>query len=279
MLLRANYAFHPFRLETIWVPVYRASVLPLRYVALPEGISLAENDTPDASLSHGAVALKLHMERSAFDGSLSYFNGYNPKPGLCAEQHGDAVNIVPTAYRMHVAGADFSTVRGAYGIRGEIAYRHSHKDHKDAVHIPNPDLFYIFGVDRTYGDFSLILQYMGRYVWDFERLAASENDRTHLVHELELYNRMFFSQLDEVTHGITFRPSWSLFHETMTIDMLGSYNLTTEEVYLKPKMSYDIVDDLSVTVGGEVYSGPDETLYGLLDSRLSALFLELKTSY
>ena len=278
-LVKTNYVFRPCRLEMIWIPTYRASVLPLEHVELPEGIVLAENDSPNADISHGAFAMKLNIEKASFDGSVSYFNGYNPLPGLCAEVTDQNIAIVPTAYRMQIIGADFSTSCGPYGLRGELAYRYPAEDHLMVKHVPNPDLQYVFGIDRSHGDFSLIVQYLGRYVWDYSHLEEPVSAEGCLGHELEIYNRMFFSQLEEMTHSISFRPSWSLFHETLDAEILGMYNLATEETYLKPKVSYDLVDDVTVTAGGELYAGPDDTLYGLLDTRMSAVFVECKTSF
>jgi hypothetical protein len=44
-------------------------------------------------------------------------------------------------------------------------------------------------------------------------------------------------------------------------------------------MSYDIADALTFTLGAELYSGPDDTLFGLIDSTLNSVFAELKASF
>ena len=61
--------------------------------------------------------------------------------------------------------------------------------------------------------------------------------------------------------------------------MAGLYNFTTEELLVKPKVSYDIADALRFTIGGELYAGPNGTLYDTIDETLSAVFVELKTSF
>jgi len=56
-------------------------------------------------------------------------------------------------------------------------------------------------------------------------------------------------------------------------------NLTSEEFLLRPKLTYDITDGIAFVLGGELYCGPDTTLFGTIDSYLSALFTELKISF
>jgi hypothetical protein len=56
-------------------------------------------------------------------------------------------------------------------------------------------------------------------------------------------------------------------------------NFTSREVLFRPKMSYDIADALTFTLGAELYSGPDDTLFELIDSTLNSVFVELKASF
>jgi hypothetical protein len=279
-LFRSFYNIQPFRIEAVWIPAYSASALPLRIAALPAGITLAEEEYPDANLKNSAAAVKLNFELASFDGSLSYFNASNPLPGINTVMPDSAtINVLPQAYRMHAAGADFSTTIGSFGLRGELAYKTPHKNHKKYIYIPNPDLQYIVGADKEFGDFSIIFQYVGRYVFDFEKLSKPQTSEEQLKYELALYNRLFSSQLDEISHAVSFRPAWTLMYETLNLELLGLYNFTTKEFFIKPKVTYDITDALTFTLGGELYTGSDETLYGTIDESLSAIFIELKTSF
>jgi len=278
-LIRSFCNVYPLRFEAIWVPSYSASALPTKYVSLPPGITLAEPDYPDVNLKNGACAIRLNIEMSSIDGSVSYFNGYNPLPGVHSEKEGEVVNLIPKAYRMHVVGADFSTTVGSFGLRGEFAYRKPYKDYKKYINVPNPDLQYIIGVDKEFGSFSLILQYLGKYVFDFSFLTKPETPDEIPFYKTALWNRMLGCQLEEMTHSVSCRPAWALMYETLDFEVLGMYNFTTEELFLKPKLTYDIADDLSFTIGGMLYSGPDETLFGMLDSRLSSVFTEIKVSF
>ncbi len=112
-------------------------------------------------------------------------------------------------YRIHNIGFDFSTTVSDYGLRGETAFLIPYEDH-EKIYIPSPELSYVAGIDRTIGDFSLILQYSGKYISDF----IKDDDRTGLS-PVELaaedLNRIISGQTDRITHSAVFRASLDLF--------------------------------------------------------------------
>jgi len=284
-LVRTWYNMHPIRLELIWIPNYAASVIPTDIIPMPSYIALNEAEYPDGNLDNSGLAIRVNFEKPSIDGSISYFNGYNPSPGLYLESleydSGNVIfNVEPKAYCMHVVGADFQTTIGSYGFRGEFAYRHPYEDYELHDYVPYPDLQYVLGFDKEFGpNTSLILQYMGRYVFDFEELVESTEPMKIGSFRLADKNRLIAFQTEEITHSISFRPARTFMYETLTAEVLGMYNFTTEEMMLRPKISYDITDDFTATIGGEIYSGPDESLYGSIDSYLSAAYFEIMVSF
>ncbi len=282
-LLRTFFNAHPVRIELIWVPFFRSSVVPTNLIPFPPGISLGDPDYPDARLKNGAVAAKLNLELPAFDLSLSYFNGHNPFAGISysiPDPLLPELDIFLKSFRVNVVGADFSTTVGGFGLRGEAAYRIPYEDPEYYVHIPNPDLHYVFGVDKEFsGGFSIIFQYIGRTVLDFTPLVAPPVFIPIPAYELELKNRIIFSQQYETSHAFSCRLGWNLLHETLNLEVVGLANVTTEEFLLRPRMAYDIADAFTFTLGGELYSGPADTLFDFIEDHLSSLFVELKISF
>jgi hypothetical protein len=285
-LIRSYYNLHPVRLEAIWIPVYSPSYIPTDLVPFPPGIFMSEPDYPDTRLKNSAFALRLNMEFPSIDGSISYFNGHNPMPGLTAEVPellvpNVALNVFHKSYRLHIAGADFSTViAGSWGLRGEVAYRRPHQDYKKFISIPNPDLQYVVGVDKeVMKNFNIIVQYIGRYVFDFEELDIPTNPADSPFYEIALKNRLISLQQYELSHSLSCRAAWELMNELLSIEVFGLVNITSNEALFRPKMTYDIADAFTFAFGAELYSGPDDTLFGLVDSTLSAVFVELKASF
>ncbi|MGD2246496.1 MAG: hypothetical protein PVI11_08125 [Candidatus Aminicenantes bacterium] len=287
-LLRAFYNARPVRFEFIWVPVFRSSVVPTDMIEFPPGITLGDLVYPDTSLENSAWAVKLNLELASIDGSFSYFDGHNPFPGISLDYllplPGSPVPgmmISLESYRMRVFGADFSTtVAGSFGLRGEIAYTRPLGDYISSAHIPNPDFRYVFGVDKEFsGNFSVILQYLGRYVYDFVPLVVPVDPVDIPAYELELTNRIITFQQYETSHSFSCRLGWNLLHEAMELELLGLVNLTSEEFFLRARMAYDIADAFTLTVGGELYSGPEDTLFDFIEDHLSSVFAELKISF
>ena len=285
-LIRSYYNLHSVRLEAIWIPVYSPSYIPTDIVPFPPGIFLDEPDYPDTRLKNSAFALRLNLELPSIDGSISYFNGHNPMPGIRAEVPevivpNLALNVFHKSYRMHTVGADFSTVvAGSWGLRGEVAYRRPYEDYKKFIHIPNPDLQYVVGLDKEIvKNFNLIFQYIGRYVFNFEELVKPTNPADFPSYEIALKNRLISFQQYEVSHSLSCRAAWELMNDLLSIEAFGLVNFTSNETLFRPKMTYDIADALTFALGAELYSGPDDTLFGLVDSTLSAVFVELKASF
>jgi hypothetical protein len=285
-LVRSYYNTHPVRFEFIWVPAYKPSYIPTDIIASSSGINLVEPEYPDMRVKNSAIALRLNLELPSIDGSISYFNGHNPMPGITADFSGIILpnvdlNIYPKSYRMHVLGADFSTVvAGSWGLRGEVAYRRPHQEYEKNVYIPNPDLQYIVGIDRDLTpNFNLILQYIGRYVFDFKELEVPKIPSEFPRYKIELKNRLIASQQYELSHSFSGRAAWELMNELLSIEVFGQVNFTSKESLVRPKMTYDIADALTFVLGAELYSGPDDTLFDLVDSVLSAIFVELKASF
>jgi len=95
-----------------------------------------DSDRPPRNLSHSAFAFRLARTVGGVDLSVSYFNGYDPKPvfGAKGEVYAD-VGFIPSEQdigydlilspfhrRIQVFGADAAAARGAFTFRAEAAY-------------------------------------------------------------------------------------------------------------------------------------------------------------
>jgi hypothetical protein len=288
LALRTHLNLEPIRFEGVWVPFFAPSHFP--NFELPGQITMEPPEWPDANIKNGILATRVHFLWPAFEASVSYLIGTATFPGVRLASitpptgsDPPGVGVAFTTYRQQVAGGDFSTSAGAFGLRGEVAYRRifNYKDHE---YTPLPDLQYVFGVDREFwGQVSVIAQYSGRTVfdWDLERsfpgwpLMA----QAFAAPELLQKNRMIAGQLERFQHSATLRVEWKLLQETLRLEVLGMVNFSTEELMARPKIGYDIADALTVLVGGEIYSGPDETLFGMIETTYSAGYVELKASF
>ena len=266
LLAETRLNLYPFTLTAVWVPVYRQSELP--------SFIDTELNKPDPVIENSSLALKTDYENSSFDFSLSWFSGFNPTPGISGISSGTRV-LKP--YRIHNIGFDFSTTLSDYGIRGETAFLLPAEDH-EKTYVPSPEISYVAGIDRSIGDFTLILQYSGKYITDF----IDENDLSSLTQseiQAEYLTRIISGQKEQISHSAVFRASADLFYETLSLETAGSYNFTTEELFIKPLIIWDVSDSLTISGGAFLYSGPDATLSGMLEGKAGTVFTEVKLCF
>ncbi len=298
LALRAHLNLESLHLrwEVVWVPFFRATRLPSFQLApsvflsgMPVTVTLAPADYPEGDILNGTVATRVHLLLSAVEASISYLIGTSTMPGLTLHKAGlvggaASATMGFTSYRHQVVGADFSTAIKTVGVRGEVAYR-APFGLETYPYVPRPEISYVLGLDRELlGQLSFILQYSGKAVlrWDDEpgyEVPESDMFKKMARPQVIATNQMIASQLEQYQHGVTFRAAWSTLHESLRLELMGTYNFSTEELMLRPKVTYDIADALTVVAGGEIYLGPDGSLYGMIEETQSAAYVELRASF
>ncbi len=292
----------PMRLEGVWMPFFVPSELPP--VSLPSFVSFGDPRYPAPTFGNGLGAARIHLELPSFELSFSYLKGPAVLPGLTRRglEFGmdPSVTVSRTAYEHQVFGFDFSTAIGdLVAIRGEAAYRRPF-DYQDRIYNPRPDLQYALGLDRTFGKVMVIVQYLGRYVFDWKKQEglAGEIDPGELQitdpveqdayrakaeeridAELAQINQILFNQTAQLQHLATGRVEWSGLDDTLSISAIGMFNVTTKEWMAAPKIGYRFSDSLIGYVGAEILTGPKDTLFSMVDETLSAGYVELRSTF
>lgn len=278
-------------LTGIWVPKYRPDILPIAMVALPDSVTIADPVYPDNKIANSNWAGRVEISTGPIDGSISYYRGYKTLPGFDHRLTTAGILLNPTAYRMQVIGMDFSTALWNFGLRGEAGYKIPELSGNDYKYIPPAHFQYVAGVDRTWGDWNVLVQYSGVYVRNFRAveepvltdpmnpLAQMQYAAGLAAAEMEKLNREFTGTRDEVSHAATAQIGWTGFSETLRVKLAGMVNFTTREFAVNPSVAYDIADALTVTVGGREVDGPEDSLNRLVNRLLSSVYAELKCSF
>ena len=302
--LKVSGNWQPVRLEAVWMPLYRANTLPR--LPFPDTDTLAvtlKDAFPSASLRNSLGAARLHVELPAVEFSFSYLFGYSPTPGIVLDdidfgQERTVINLTRRAYRHHVAGFDFSLpVKDWFGLRGEAAYKHPFEDTRQPA-VARPDLQWVLGLDRQWGEFYLIGQYVGRYVWQWEAETGGTlldqagvaptpplPEAVQALMEASVTSaaarttQLIFGQAARWQHSAWLRMEYKLLQETLTLEATGSVNFTTWEWMVRPRIAYNVADAVTLAFGGEVFMGPDDSFNGLIDQMVSAGYMEVKVSF
>ncbi|MCX7727541.1 MAG: hypothetical protein N2053_11920 [Chitinispirillaceae bacterium] len=290
-LVRVKTTLNPFSLELIWIPFFKADSLPLDTSLLPTGINFSLPDYPQKSPEKSGYALRLELSLPAFDGSISYFNGYEPQAGFNFKIDSSGLSLIPKAYRVHVPGADFSTNIKGFGLRGEIAAKIPYEKYEELTYIPNPTLQYIVGIDKSIRDWMILLQYYGIYTYDFSEILeplppTSTNPIAQLIYmqqiatfEIERLNRLFTFTTHRFSHSVIGTLQGALLNEILHLEGSAIYNFTTEEYTLHSKISYSIADEIALTIGGRYHRGPENSLYDLISDLLNQVYTVITISF
>ncbi len=301
--LRSRFSpFEKIRLEAVWVPVYKYSVYRFDLFDTPDYVKFGQSNMPGALLGNGSIAARMEFLFSRFDGSVSWFSGYDPMPGIEAGDLPDTpagdltIVMKSSAFRQQTLGLDFSSGMGSFGVRGEAALRIPASAYEDEVYTPCRDLRYVLGIDRSFGDLNILLMYLGQYVFDYKESVVAgeipEIDPQQLQNpaawamlgpmmdtQLRGFNRIIFTQTEKVIHTLAIRPSVSFFHEVAEMEIFGLYNFSTEEWHIYPKVTWKISDDLKLSLGGQYFEGPENTVYDMIAPVFNGGFLEFRYTF
>ena len=273
-------------LEAHWIPFYRASVLPLEVVPLPENVIYkGEGNIPGGLAGSSSYAMKFFYEGNRWDGSISYYNGLETDAGFAlagidyTSIYMPEISFKTETFRKQVIGGDFSTSIGSYGLRAEAAYTHTGNEYVEKSWISNPALDLVLGIDFSIGGVTFIAEYSTKYVFDFQPLTVPADPRLQLNYDLEYYNRLFSRQTHELSHTVMVRPSYAFLYNTILAEVATQYNFTTGELAVMPKLTYRLNDSIAFNLGANIYAGGNNTLYNLIGDSYSGPFLGVRFSF
>ncbi len=287
------------KLEADLAPWYTPSVYRFDLVEMPSFVTISSPVHPGFQWDKTSAAAKLDLIFSDIEGSFSWFKGYDPlpalKPGvLPAPPFTDfKLDLLQVPFRQQTIGADFASVIFGTGIRGEFALKIPEQGDSIDPLIPKSEIQWVISVDRELGPFRIIAGYMGKFVKDFVPADPPQTFDPAMISNPEVwpmlgpmlasqigyYNRILYDQTDKLSHTVLFRPSVTIFNETLDVEFSTLYNFTTDEYLLYPKATYHLTDGLLATAGYQYYHGGDFTRFSWIKAAFNGPFFEIRLSF
>jgi len=266
------YLPHSLSVSGIWLPEFRSTRFP--FPDIGSGTSFIQ-ESPHWPANQ--FAIRLDRSGGAVDWSCSYFNGFDLLPDLSVATDSPASEQIKVSHhRLRVTGADGATNFGHYALRAEGAYAFTENASGQNLFVKEPYLFAIVGGDRTYGgELNINVQYLFRFVSELPSISSG-GDR--FASEVAQEEAIIGSQAKRAQHGASARISDKWLHETLEaeIGIVGYFD--PEGVLVRPKVTYSFSDHWKTIVGGEVYRGSDQSVFGLL-RRNSVSYVEGRFSF
>jgi len=309
LLASANfYPWEKVNLEAVIVPYYRSSVLIIDPIPMPDYIAINQLPlllTGKEMISYG---LKTDFHLKLFDWSLSWFNGYDPMPGIALTEFSlDLTQPVPVPYielslkpyRTRVLGFDFETAAGPLSVRGEAAWSFPELSNETNEYVPFPEIKWALGADRSAGIWRFTGEYSGKYIGDYtpasvEPLIGSELDISQLAAllaipgfsiedyaklQVEAFNRLYNNQLKQYYHSVGLRVEAEFIYGKLLPSVMSMYNFTSHDLLMIPEIKIKPADGLTITLGAEIWSGRKGSLYDIVDEFMNGAYVSMRVDF
>jgi len=264
-IVNGEYAYtdqsgNDWTLQLLWIPdqTYHALPKPGATYAFtsprlvpkaPSGIVTQLNDPqrPDRIIRDSDVGLRLTGFVGGWDLSLNYLYQYYNQPVLHQKLNpGGIVTITPRYHRTHVFGGTFSRAFGDWVARGELGYFSNRyflteNLHDDDGIAQSAELSYVLGID-----------------WSgmTDTFISAQLFQSRLTNDQTGFTR------PEVDTSFTFLARRMFWNDTLTTEVLWIVNTHDGDGLIRPKLSYDLDDNLEVWLGLDVFYGNHQGLFG-----------------
>ncbi|MCF8131302.1 MAG: hypothetical protein K9N10_22545 [Deltaproteobacteria bacterium] len=219
-------------------------------------------DRPDQWFKDDELAARLYRNLDAYELAAYGYTGYWKEPAGVNPVTG--VNTFPP---LTVLGASIRGPAGPGIGNGEFSWYDSRDDaNGDDPYIRNSQLRFLLGYEQEVAeDLTLGLQYYLNYMLDYRNYQRSLPPGT-------------FAR-DEARHWVTLDITQELLAQNQLIlSLFIFYSLSENDVYLRPKATYDFTDNWKVEIGGNIFTGKQEAFFGQFEEN-SNVYAAIRYSF
>ncbi len=275
--IKGNYYIGNSTLEVVWLPVFTPTLFPesnsiwafkpnLPLPPVPVTIDHSrEGITP--SLENSEVFARYSMMTSLVDLEIMAASTWDDDPTPHIQRQIDpntgqlqGVTVYPEHHRLTMAGGSFSTTVGPFVFRGEGGYYTGKYFISTDPRVPEGVVqkdyaHYLLGVDFSLWGWKLSSQFIQQVILDYTDDLL----------------------WDEYDNMMTFLARGDYLNETLHLEFFTYVGLNNQDALLRPKITYDIADGVSILVGANIFTGT-EGMFGQFDNNDMAYF-KLKYSF
>ncbi|MCF8105953.1 MAG: hypothetical protein K9K64_10745 [Desulfohalobiaceae bacterium] len=217
---------------------------------------------PDDWFDDDEIALRMYRNISGYELALYAYSGYWKSP---AGQDPDSGKFLFP--KLNVYGASLQGTIGPGIGNIEFGFYDSREDRAgDDPFLNNSELHLLIGYEQE-----LATEFTGSIQYYLERLQDYNEYREALPPGSEAR--------DENRHLLTLRLTKLLLNQDLTLSLFTFYSPSDQDVYFRPKASYELSDAWTVVTGGNLFMGKeDQTFFGQFENN-SNWYLGLRYSF
>ena len=237
-------------LEVVYKPYYHAletaaAVGDRWNISIPLYPVLDTNDTETPVFSQAAARLTTTL--GIFDLGGMYYYGYMTETGVdLIITPGPILDIVYTKAQLFGLEAGWAT--GPFTFRTEGGYWLTEDRNGTEAHLYNDRAVWLAGIDVMIPGTSLFvsIQEFGSYVINFDRSNPMDMDLGMSYKE------------NALTNSVVAAMEGSFYQDKMKIRLAGLYLFEANGYMILPSYTWNIMDDLELSIAGQIFGGDDE---------------------
>ena len=253
--LRMEYYNRLGSFSFVWTPRFEPNRLPtgrkLSYYFPLENKIVGEgyffdSPTPEAKFENGEFASRFSRQVGNFNTSLYFYKGFYKNP-LGFDP--DAMSAVYPRLNVYGASARGTLMGGILWLEG--GYFDSRDDRNgDDANMPNSSVNGLLGFERQVAtNLTANIQWQVDYMLDYATFGSQQRPGVFIR--------------DEMRHLLTSRITKLLNSELVTLSGFVFYSPSDEDAYIRLSASYKYTDEVTLTAGGNVFTGRyDNTEFG-----------------
>ena len=205
-----------------------------------------EVERPDKWFTDDELAARLYRNVGAYELAAYGYNGFWKEPAGMDPATGQR-----TFPDLTVLGA---SVRGPvmYGIGNAEFSWYDSRDDRDGTDpfVQNSEMRLLLGYEQEVAtDLTLGFQYYLNYMMDYDNYKKGLTPGA-------------FAR-DEARHWITVDFTQELMAQNqLVLSLFVFYSLSESDFYFRPRVTYDVTDNWKIQVGGNIFTGKQETFFG-----------------
>jgi hypothetical protein len=279
-LVRGRVFFTPSAsLEGVWVPVFRAGAFDqLDEPTSPFNVSAAARAgagvgalpltriEPERRWESSQGGARLAATTGRLDWSASAYRGFRTVPTTTLVAV-DGPRLEETFPRFTMVGADAETVRGAWGVRGEVAafVEDELQSSRLARGVPGRSIEAGVGVDRKAGDYRLA----GNVLWSWS--AVDEDDPVGALADGD-------PEVERSRVRLVVAADRRFARETRQLKLFAIYDPDASALFARLIATFTLRDDVWLEAAGSLFTGTSDDLIGRL-TRRDVVYLRLRVGF
>ncbi|MFP3871038.1 MAG: hypothetical protein ACLFVT_09205, partial [Syntrophobacteria bacterium] len=205
-----------------------------------------ETDRPDTWFKDDELALRVYRNIGTYELAAYWYYGFWKGPSGADPDTGE--NIFP---ELSAYGASIRGPLGAGIGNVEFSWYDSREDRDgDDPFVENSQLRFLVGYEQEVAtDLTLGLQYYLEYMLDYEKYTDNLPEGS--------------PSREEDRHWITLDLNQELMAQNqLVLGLFIFYAPSTGDAYFRPIVTYDATDRWKIQVGGNIFTGDQETFFG-----------------